>query len=240
MSKVGIIGGIGPASTLEYYREIIEGYRGAMGARNYPKIEVNSVDMTEMLSFIEAGDYEGLVGFLLSAVRELARAGADFGAIASNTPHVVFDRVQALSPIPLISIVESTCESAASLGLRKLLLIGTWSTMAGRFYQDALAAAGIEAFVPSEEGRRLVHGTIFPDLEEGIVLPEKKKVLTALCGKLIDEARADGIILGCTELPLMLGAEDFDVAVLDTTRIHIDRIVERLANGSREEAGAED
>ena len=232
MSKVGIIGGIGPASTLEYYREIIEGYRGAMGARNYPKIEVNSVDMTEMLSFIEAGDYEGLVGFLLSAVRELARAGADFGAIASNTPHVVFDRVQALSPIPLISIVESTCESAASLGLRKLLLIGTWSTMAGRFYQDALAAAGIEAFVPSEEGRRLVHGTIFPDLEEGIVLPEKKKVLTALCGKLIDEVRADGIILGCTELPLMLGAEDFDVAVLDTTRIHIDRIVERLAAGS--------
>jgi len=240
MSKVGIIGGIGPASTLEYYREIVEGYRRATGARNYPKIEVNSVDMTEMLSFIEAGDYEGLVGFLLSAVRELARAGADFGAIASNTPHVVFDRVQALSPIPLISIVESTCASAVSLGLRKLLLIGTWSTMAGRFYQDTLAAAGIEAFVPSEEGRRLVHGTIFPDLEEGIVLPEKKKVLTALCGKLIDEARADGIILGCTELPLMLGAEDFDVAVLDTTRIHIDRIVERLATGSREGAGAED
>ena len=228
MLKVGIVGGIGPVSTLDYYREIIAGYRRATGSVNYPKIVVNSVDMTEMLVFTEGRDFDGLTDFLLRAVGELAAARADFAAIASNTPHIVFDRLSLHSPIPLVSIVQATCAQAASLGLKKLLLIGTAFTMANRFYQDAFAERGIESFVPPEEGRKLVQGIIFPELEDGIVRPERKRELVRLCDALIDEKGADGIVLGCTELPLMLRPDDFDVTVLDTTRIHIDAIVRKL------------
>ncbi|HWR11133.1 MAG TPA: amino acid racemase [Rectinemataceae bacterium] len=237
MQKVGIVGGIGPASTLDYYREIIAGYRMATGARDYPKIVIDSVNMTEMLSFIDGGDSAGLIDFLLASIDRLSRAGADFAVIASNTPHFVFDRVRERSVIPLISIVEATRARAAFLGLKNLLLIGTASTMSKHFYQDAFVERGISSFVPSEEGRILVHGIIFPELEEGIVRPEKKRELVALCERLIRESGADGIVLGCTELPLMLGAGDFGVAVLDTTRIHINAIVERLVAGKTEGRG---
>jgi len=228
MGKAGIVGGVGPASTLDYYREIISDFRRATGGKNYPKIVVNSVDMTEMLRFTERRDFPGLADFLLRAIDELAAAGADFALIASNTPHIVFDQVRERSPLPLISIVEAACTRAASLGLKRLLLIGTGFTMANHFYQDALALRGIQAFVPPEEGRALVQNIIFPELEEGIVRPEQKERLVRLCSGLILDEGADGIILGCTELPLMIGARDFDVAVLDTTRIHIDAVVERL------------
>ena len=230
MGKVGIIGGVGPASTLDYYREIISGYRRATGGTNYPKIVVNSVDMTEMLQFTERKDFPGLADFLLRAIDELAAARAEFAVIASNTPHIVFDKVRERSPLPLISIVEVACARAASLGLKKLLLIGTGFTMSNHFYQDALAMRGIQAFVPSEEGRALVQSIIFPELEEGIVRPEQKERLIKLCSGLIRDGGADGIILGCTELPLMIGPKDFDIAVLDTTRIHIDAVVQRLTS----------
>lgn len=228
MGKVGIVGGIGPASTLEYYREIVAGYRRVTGGTAYPKIAVNSVDMTEMLCFTESNDFDGLRDFLLRAIEELAAAGSDFAAIASNTPHIVFDEVKKRSPLPLISIVEAACDKAASLKLGNLLLIGTGFTMSHHFYQDAFEQRGIRAYVPAAPGRALVQGIIFPELEEGIVRPEQKKKLVELCSGLIQEEKADGIVLGCTELPLMLGAADFDVAVLDTTRIHIDAIVKRL------------
>ena len=228
MDKIGIVGGIGPASTLDYYREIISGFRSATGGKNYPKIIVNSVDMTEMLRFTEKKDFPGLTDFLLRAIGELASAGATFALIASNTPHIVFDQVRERSPLPMISIVEAACARAMSLRLKKLLLIGTGFTMANHFYQDALALRGIECFVPSEDGQALIQNIIFPELEDGIVRPEQKARLVGLCANLIRDEGADGIILGCTELPLMIGERDFDVAVLNTTRIHIDVAIERL------------
>ena len=231
MGKVGIVGGVGPASTLDYYREIISGFRRATGSKNYPKIVVNSVDMTEMLRFTDRRDFPGLTDFLLRAIGELAAAGADFALIASNTPHIVFDQVRERAPLPMISIVEATCARAASRSLKKLLLIGTGFTMANHFYQDALALRGIESFVPSKEGQALIQNIIFPELEDGIVRPEQKARLVGLCAGLIRDEEADGIILGCTELPLMIGDRDFEVAVLDTTRIHIDAVVERLRVG---------
>jgi aspartate racemase len=225
---VGIVGGIGPESTVDYYRGIINGYRSLSNGTDYPRIIINSINMTEMLELIERRDYQGVVNLLLNAVVALKSAGASFAVIGSNTPHVVFDSLQAQSPIPLISIVEATCKESLSLGLKKILLIGTRFTMQNHFYQNEFARHGITVIVPDAAEQEIIHNVIFPELEDGIVVPEKKNQVVSLCSNIIESAQCDGIILGCTELPLMLGEHDFDIAVLNTTRIHIDAIVEKM------------
>jgi aspartate racemase len=225
---VGIVGGIGPESTVDYYRGIINGYRSLSDGVDYPRILINSINMTDMLALIDRNDYPGVVALLLDAVVALKNAGASLSVIASNTPHVVFDSIQAQSPIPLISIVEATCKRALTLDLKKTLLIGTRFTMQHHFYQDEFARHGISVTVPSFADQEIIHNTIFPELEEGIVVPEKKRQIVSLCNDIIKSAQCDGIILGCTELPLMLGADDFNITVLNTTRIHIDSIVENI------------
>lgn len=225
---VGIVGGIGPESTVDYYRGIINGYRSLSDGVNYPRILINSINMTDMLARIDCNDYPGVVDLLLDAVVALKNAGASLAVIASNTPHVVFDNIQARSPIPLISIVEATCKRALALELKKILLIGTRFTMQHHFYQDEFARHGISVIVPSSADQEIIHNIIFPELEEGIVIPEKKMQIVSLCNNIIESAQCDGIILGCTELPLMLGEHDFNITVLNTTGIHIDAIVENI------------
>lgn len=225
---VGIVGGIGPESTVDYYRGIINGYRSLSDGVNYPRILINSINMTDMLARIDCNDYPGVVDLLLDAVVALKNAGASLAVIASNTPHVVFDNIQARSPIPLISIVEATCKRALALELKKILLIGTRFTMQHHFYQDEFVRHGISVIVPSLADQEIIHNIIFPELEEGIVIPEKKMQIVSLCNNIIESAQCDGIILGCTELPLMLGEHDFNITVLNTTGIHIDAIVENI------------
>jgi len=229
MLCAGIVGGVGPESTLDYYRNIVAGYRSRMAGDAYPRIIINSINMTEMLAFVYSRNFDGLTDFLLSAIDSLGRAGADFAAIASNTPHVVFDQVSARSPLPLISIVETTCTRAFSLRLKKVLLIGTGFTMKSTFFQECFSWYGIEVIVPSAENREIIQNIIFPDLENGIVAPGKKQELLRLCNDTMAGKSVDGIVLGCTELPLMVSKDDFAIEVLNTTQIHIDAIVGRLA-----------
>lgn len=129
MKKVGIIGGIGPASTLDYYSGIINGVRAKINDDNYPQIVINSVNMTEMLSYVSNNDWDSLSNMLLAAVQDLANAGADLAAIASNTPHIVFDRIQKKSVLPLISIVDATCAYSQQWGCKTVVVIGTRFTM---------------------------------------------------------------------------------------------------------------
>ncbi|MBP1639282.1 MAG: ygeA 2 [Bacteroidetes bacterium] len=228
LHTVGIVGGIGPESTIDYYKGIINGYRSLSNDVNYPHIIVNSINMTAMLTLIDNKDYSGVTSLLLNAIVALKAAGASFAVIASNTPHVVFDDIKACSPIPLISIVEVTCNQALSLGLKKLLLIGTRFTMQNHFYQNEFRRHGIALAIPSSVDQEIVHNIIFPELEEGIVIPEKKARLVALCNEIIDKEQCDGIILGCTELPLMLHDEEFNIKVLNTAQIHVKTIVNKL------------
>jgi aspartate racemase len=186
------------------------------------------VAMTEMLTHVERHEYDALVMLLLNAISVLKRAGADFAVIASNTPHIVYDTVNARSPLPLISIVEETRRKATALGLKKLLLTGTAFTMRSGFYSDCFAKYGLELVVPSPPEQREIHGIIFPDLENGIVDPAKKARFVGLCSDIIGREGLDGIILGCTELPLIAGDSDFNVPVLDTARIHIESIVSQI------------
>lgn len=138
MKTVGIIGGIGPASTLDYYKGIVDGYRLRSDDDSYPKIIINSIDMTEMLSYVAAEDWDKLVAMLAAEIQKLAAAGADFAAISSNTPHLVFDRLKEISPLPLVSITDAACNYAKQQGCKKVLALGTLFTMKNGLYTAAL------------------------------------------------------------------------------------------------------
>jgi len=226
MKKLGLVGGIGPESTQDYYKGIIEGYRARTGSDNYPHMIIDSLNLTEMYDLAADKDWDVFTQRLVDSVENLAAGGAEFAAMAANTAHIVFDGVRRRSPLPLVSIVDETCKYAQSKKCRSVVIFGTAFTMSSGLYSDAFAKYGIDAFVPSEEDQKKIHGIIFPHLQEGIVLPEEKKTILEIAGKMISEKKADALILGCTELPLIIQEGDLDVPLLDTTLIHIDAILD--------------
>jgi aspartate racemase len=230
MKTVGIIGGIGPESTLEYYRQIIASYRRQKQDGSYPSIVINSVPLDKLLDCLMVrNDLVAVTDYLLAGVQKLADAGADFGALTANTPHLVFDELNRRSPIPLISIVETACESARAMGLKHLGLLGTRPTMQGRFYPDVFNREGIALSVPPPDEQTYIHDKYMSELIHGIVLPETHERLLQIVDQLRDLHRIDGLILGGTELPLILReASHNGIPFLDTTKLHVERIVVRL------------
>jgi len=231
MKTVGIIGGLGPESTVEYYRLIIESYREQKRDGSYPSIIINSIDLTKMRLLIEAGELAAVTDYLAFEVRRLAAAGADFGALSANTPHIVFDELLPRSPLPLTSIVETTCESAKASGLRRLGLFGTKFTMRAGFYQKTFSRERMTLVLPDAAEQEYIHERYMGELVNGIFLPETRARLLEIARRLKEEEGIEGLILGGTELPLILRATDADAAglpMLDTTRIHVKRIVEQL------------
>lgn len=229
MKTAGIIGGIGPESTVEYYRLIIQLYRQQEPDGTYPQIVINSINMKKMLDLIGANNLADVTAYLLAEIRKLARAGADFGLLASNTPHVVFDALLPQSPIPLISIVEVTCQAAKKQGLKRVGLFGTRFTMQGRFYSDVLDKAGITLILPASEEQAYIHDKYMSELVNGILLPETREGLLSIVRRLMGEEKIDGLILGGTELPLIMRATgDQGIPFLDTTKLHVESVVSRL------------
>jgi aspartate racemase len=226
MKVIGIIGGIGPESTIEYYRWIIAAYSERVPDGSYPSIIINSIDLKKLLDMVAANERATMAEFLVDEIRRLARAGAECGLVAANTPHIVFDEVRRQSPIPLISIVEATCERAKAMGFRKLGLFGTRSTMQGQFYPDVFSKEGIELAVPDENDRAFIHHIYFSELVKGTVLPETRERLLAIVERLKQSDDIQGLILGGTELSLILRDPTArDIPVLDTTKIHARAIV---------------
>ncbi|HTR64257.1 MAG TPA: amino acid racemase [Terriglobales bacterium] len=229
MKTAGMIGGLGPESTVIYYHKIISAFRAAKGDGSYPALVINSVNLQEVVDLVTAGDEARLAAYLLAAIEKLAAAGADFGFISANTPHVVFDRLQRQSPIPLISIVEATCAEARQLRLLRLGLLGTRFTMEGSFYRDVFSSQGVELVVPEGAVREFLHRKYMDELVNGIVLPETRAQLQTLAERLKAEAGIEGLILGGTELSLILPEETVaGVPVLDTTNIHVRAVVREL------------
>ncbi len=229
MKTVGIIGGIGPESTIEYYRQIITAYRERTRDGSYPSLLINSIDMTKMLDLIGANELAAVTRYLLGEVHKLAQAGADFGALASNTPHLVFEAINQQSPIPLISIVETACDAAKALGLKRIGLFGTRFTMQGRFYADVFSRAGITLVTPSPDEQAYIHDKYMGELVNGVIRPETRERLLAIVARLKDEEGIGGLILGGTELPLILSGDmGQGIPFLDTTRIHVERIVAQI------------
>ena len=229
MKTVGIIGGIGPESTIEYYRGIIAGYRERQTDGSYPSIILNSINLRVLLGLITANELAQATDHLVNELQKLARAGVDFGVIAAGTPHIVFDQVRERSPLPLISIVEATCDAAAKMNLKKIALFGTRFTMQGRFYKDVFSKAGITLVVPEADEQAYIHDKYMNDLVHGIVLPETRERLLRILDQMKEHDGVEALILGGTELSLIIkDAEHNGMPILDTTKIHVNEIVNRL------------
>jgi aspartate racemase len=229
MKTAGIIGGIGPESTLDYYRRIIAAYRARRPDGGYPHLIINSIDLTRLVDLFTAGRTAEVVTYLLAELDVLARGGADFAVLAANTPHLVFDALSPRSPLPLISIVEATQQAASARGMKRVGLFGTRFTMQGRFYPDVFGRAGIAVVVPSAAEQEIIHDRYMRELVNGIFLPATRDTLVKIAGRLRADERIDGLILGGTELPLILGDVAIDaVPFLDTTGIHVEQVVARL------------
>ncbi|MGZ6141701.1 MAG: aspartate/glutamate racemase family protein [Myxococcales bacterium] len=227
MATVGLIGGLGPESTIDYYRRILQVWQRRDPASS-PSIVIDSLDVQRGLALV-ANDRPGLAEYLFASVRRLAGAGVDFIALTANTGHVVFDELAARSPVPMLSIVEVCADEAKRAGLRRLGLLGTRFTMEAGFYPAVFARRGIEIVPPAPAERLAVHERYVGELLKGDFRDETRQQLIALITRLRDEERVDGIILGGTELPLLLRAPAIaGLPTLDTTALHVDAIVSRL------------
>jgi len=245
MKTLGMIGGVGPESTIDYYKNIIALYRERQRDGSYPQFVINSIDLKKGIDFMNANNLAGMANYLLEEIMKLPRAGVDFGIIAANTPHIVFDDIASNSPIPLISIVETTCAAAKVRGLKKLALFGTKFTMQSDFYQKVFKREGIDLTVPESKDQDYIHEKYFSELVPGNFLPETRAGLLAVVDRMkakIDPpspnaspartygaAGIDGVILAGTELPLILRGESHNgIALLDTGKIHCQAAVDAM------------
>ena len=230
MKIAGLVGGLGPESTIDYYRRILDTWH-ADEPGSAPSLVVDSLDVQRALHLV-GSDRPGLVAYLQSSVRRLAGAGASFAAITANTPHIVFDELMAGSPIPLLSIVEVCAREAERRGLRRVLLLGTRFTMDASFYPTVAARFGVTVVSPPESDRGWIHDRYVGQLLRGDFRDETRAEFVALIARLKDEARLDGVVLGGTELPLLLtGPEIEGLPLVDTTALHVSAIVRELRNG---------
>jgi aspartate racemase len=226
MKTAGIIGGIGPESTVDYYRLIIASYRQRSPDGSYPSLLINSIDLRRLLDLIDSNKWAEVTAYLAAEIRRLASAGADFGLLAANTPHIVFDALAAESPIPLISIVEAACREARTRGLKRLGLLGTRFTMQGRFYVDPFLSAGMELVTPNPGEQAFIHDKYMHELVPGVFRPQTRDAFSAVIDRLKVQEKIDGVILGGTELPLLLReADDPGIPFLDTTKLHVESAV---------------
>lgn len=227
MRRLGIIGGLGPESTVDYYQLIVATYRERTHG-SYPAIIINSIDLNKARDLVTANALADLTEYLVAEVQRLARAGADFGLLAANTPHIVFDDLRRQSPIPLLSIVEATCEAAQALGMKRVGLLGTRFTMQGRFFHDVFEEAGMTLVVPAEEEQAYIHEKYLGELVNGIFLSETRTHLLEIIDQLKKGEGIEGVILGGTELPLILRDAASNIPFLDTTKIHVNAAVAQM------------
>lgn len=229
MKLLGIIGGIGPESTVDYYQTIVGLCRARKPDGSYPAMVINSVDMQRLRNAFEASDLTAIIDYVVPELHRLQRAGADFGLLAANTPHIVFDVLQRESPIPLISIVTVTCHAAKTQGLKRVALFGTRFTMTASLYPDVFSREGIAVVIPEPADQDYIHEKYLGELVNGVFLPETRAGLLAIVDRMARQSGIDGVILGGTELPLILREPEHNgIPFLNTTRIHCEAAVERM------------
>ena len=231
MKKIGLIGGLGPEATIDYYKGIINIFKAVSQELNYPEIVIYSVNMSVFLDMLKTKEYEKAVGYLLNKLDALSAAGCEFAALTANTPHLLYDQLAEKSPIPLISIVESTCDEALRQGLSRPGLIGTSFTMRSTFYANVFQKKGIDMVIPNDEEMERINHKLFTEIELGVFKEETKQMLIDIISEMVSRDNIDSIILGCTEFPLILADETYaGIPVLNTTKIHIDAMVKYCIN----------
>lgn len=226
-ARAGLVGGLGPESTIDYYRRLIEEWERE-DPLSSPPIVIDSLDSKLVMRLVESAR-PALTEYVLESLHRLQAAGATFGVITSNTTHLVFDKVAPRSPLPLINIVEVCMEEARRLGLKRLGILGTRWLMQARLYPEAAQRHGIDIVVPPERDRDWMHDRYVDELVKGDLRDETRRGVVAMAERLRDAKGIDGVILGGTELPLLM--RDPTIAglpVLDTTGLHVAAIIERL------------
>jgi aspartate racemase len=229
--KIGILGGMTPESTVTYYQHIFRRYHELFGNLDYPETIIYDVSFQRFSDWMKVEDWENIEEALLSGLNSLRAAGADFAIIATNTMHILFDSLQARSPLPLISIIDATAETIKEEGMKKVGLLGTRFTMENSFFMEGLAKHGIEVIVPEKEGRNYIDNVVFEELSIGLLRPESRNGYLKIISSLIENG-AEGIVLGCTEIPLLVTPEHTSVKLFDTATIHAEKALQHAIKKS--------
>jgi aspartate racemase len=219
MKTIGLVGGTGWISTIDYYRIINQEVNKRLGGQTTGKIVLYSVDFGEIDALHAKGDFDGVGALLTDASRKLVSIGADCVLLCANTMHMHAEGVQAAVPVPLIHIVDATAKQIRMKAMKKIGLLGTRMTMEREFYRKRLNDAGIEVVVPEKDEREFIQRTINDELVKNLFLPESKEGFLEIITKLKIQG-AEGVVLGCTEIPLLVKQSDTDLPVFDTTSIH--------------------
>ena len=228
--RIGILGGMTPESTVTYYQHIVHAWQQRHRDHRYPEIVIYSESFQRFEDWMEAGEWGAVEEALAEGLRRLAAAGADFAVIATNTMHLLFDRLQAGSPIPLLSIVDATAAAVRRAGIETVGLLGTRFTMEKPFYAEGLARHGIATLAPGSEERRDIHRIIMEELAMGELREASRarylEIIAALTAR-----GAGGIVLGCTEIPLLVTPAHTSVPLFDTAVLHADAALAYAVSG---------
>lgn len=219
MRTIGLIGGLSWLSTVDYYRMINQMVNKELGGVSSAKLLMYSVDFAEIKTLTEAGDWQGLTKIMCDAAGKLQAAGAECILIGANTMHQIADQVQDSLHIPLINIAEVVADAICEKQLKKVALLGTKYTMQFEFYHQKLAAKGISTVIPNEAEIEMINTAIYTEMGKGILLPATKEKFLEVMSRLQAEG-AEGVILGCTEIPILIKQEDCSIPVFDTAYIH--------------------
>ncbi len=227
MKTIGLLGGMSWESTLEYYRAVNQGVKNALGGLYSAKIVLYSVDFGPVEKMMQAGDWAGTATLLSDAARRIEKAGADFLVICTNTMHIVAPQIESAIQIPLLHIADATAELLVRDNIKTVGLLGTAFTMEQPFYRQRLTDAyGLEVLVPQEEDRQTVHQIIFQELCLGTIVPDSRAAYLRIIHDLAARG-AEAVILGCTEIGMLVRQTDTRVPLLDTTAIHAHKAVSK-------------
>jgi aspartate racemase len=222
---IGILGGTSPESTVEYYIYITREYVRRYGTFAYPEILIYSVSFQEIVDWSNNKEYEAIAVKLSEALNTLHNAGADFGLIAAVTLHVVFDKIAANVEMPLLSIIDCTAERIRKDNLKTVGLLGTRTTMTENFFMEGLSRKGINTIVPDNSDQLRINDILYNEAVKGIIKPESRKKFVKVI-ETLKARNAEGIILGCTEIPLLVSQEDSELPLYNTTEIHANAALE--------------
>jgi aspartate racemase len=232
MNRIGLIGGMSWESSALYYQRLNEGIAVRLGGLHSAECILYSVDFAEIEAMQSSGRWADAAARLARAARSLEAAGVDFVLLCTNTMHKVYDEVQAAVTIPVLHLADATAAAVLSAGLTRVGLLGTAFTMEEAFYRDRLEKHGLTVRVPDEPDRQLVHQVIYDELCQGIVRPQSRAAYREIIGRLVDEG-VQGVILGCTEIELLIAQPDSPVPVFPTTQIHVDAAIDRALTAPR-------
>lgn len=226
MKKIGLVGGTGPESTVMYYKELNSKIDEATGGKNMPEIVIDSVNFRKAWELVSTEQYKELADYLSEKVNNLAKAGAEIITLTAATMHIVFDEIENDTKISLVSIPKAICDEVLEKGYKKVGLLGTIFTMEQDFMKKDLRMAGIDVVVPDKADREMVAKKIFEELEFGVVKKSTLQEFNAIIAKMQNEHQIEAVVLGCTELPLILNDENCVLPCLDSVAIHIKKLIE--------------